>query len=116
MYQRNRMLLAASAAAAVAFLTHGFVGAAVKNWTNPAGGTFEADVNWSPNGVPGPADNAEFALNAAGYTVTFGAAHTNNVMTVRTDRVSLDLGGFSYTLPNGMQVGQSVGEIGAAGT
>ena len=37
-------------------------------WTNTAGGNWSAAVNWSPNGVPGTADDATFV--AGSYTVT----------------------------------------------
>jgi hypothetical protein len=50
--------------------------AADRYWTNNAGGTFSTALNWSPNIVPGAADNARFTLGML-PTISWSAAHTN---------------------------------------
>ncbi|MBK8001254.1 MAG: hypothetical protein IPK15_21735 [Verrucomicrobia bacterium] len=56
-----------------AFSTHG----AVLVWTNTAGGSWSAATNWSPNQVPGAADQI-FITNAGTYSVTVSANATVN--------------------------------------
>jgi hypothetical protein len=57
-------------------------------WTNTSGGFWNNAANWSPNQVPGSADDAVIASNGT-YTVTLNASATIN---------SLALGG-----PSGQQ-------------
>ena len=56
-------------------------------WTNASGGTWGNPTNWSPNQVPGPADDAVIAADGT-YVVTLDAAATAR---------SLRLGGGSGT-------------------
>lgn len=47
--------------------------AVVRNWNNPAGGSAGTSTNWTPNGVPGAADNLIFPLSGT-YAVSFPGA------------------------------------------
>ncbi|MFI5371512.1 MAG: hypothetical protein ACHQ52_08140 [Candidatus Eisenbacteria bacterium] len=47
-------------------------GATGYNWINAAGGSASTSTNWSPIGVPGAADDGQFALNSA-YTVLWSS-------------------------------------------
>ena len=82
------------------------------NWNNPAGGTFNVGLNWQGGVVPGPADNANFNLSAAGYTVNFSANATNLRMTVPNDTVTFNMGA-TYTLTDtsnpSLAIGSAVG-------
>jgi sugar lactone lactonase YvrE len=57
------------------------------SWTNTAGGNWNVATNWSPNQVPGSADNAVITANGS-YTVTLDISPTVG---------SLTLGGTSGT-------------------
>jgi len=46
-------------------------------FTNAIGGDFLGSLNWSPNVVPGAADNANFT-NPIFPTITWSASRTNN--------------------------------------
>ena len=46
------------------------------NWTNIAGGNWSVAANWSPNQVPGSADDAVIT-NAGTYTVTLDTSPTS---------------------------------------
>jgi hypothetical protein len=50
-------------------------------WTNTAGGNWSTVANWSPNQVPGAADNAVIANNGA-YNVTLNGAASVNTLVV----------------------------------
>ena len=74
-----------------------------RTWNNPAGGDFSDPTNWTPNGVPGAADNALITLSgtygvylSANKTVsslTLGAA--SGTQTLDTNFQSLTLGNAS---------------------
>jgi T5SS/PEP-CTERM-associated repeat protein len=83
-------------------------------WSNPAGGSFGDPGNWTPLGPPGAADRAVFSLPDA-YAVTFDADHTNDTASVENGEVSLDLGGFTYSLEGefSLYVGPWEGNAGA---
>lgn len=66
-------------------------------WLNPGGGLFSDQLNWSTGAAPGAGDVVHFGL-AGLYTVTFSADVTNSGASVLNDRVTFDLGGFTYTL------------------
>lgn len=66
-------------------------------WLSPSGGVFGNQLNWSTGVTPGPDDTVYFDL-ANLYTVTFTADATNSFAYVLNDRVTFDLGGFTYTL------------------
>jgi|GEM_PF-1895372 len=85
--------------------------AAVIDWTNPAGGDFSTAANWNGGAgpVPGATDSAQFNLaQDPAYTVTLSGTTTNNQLLVMTDKVSLALGGNTYTVTNAI--------VGVAGT
>lgn len=71
-------------------------------WDDDTGGSFHDPSNWaplSPSGPPGELDRAAFDLWAtSAYTVTFANAVTNLRLSVGTDLVDFNLGGFTYTL------------------
>ncbi|MEE8458732.1 MAG: hypothetical protein V3S08_02600 [Phycisphaerales bacterium] len=66
-------------------------------WLNPVGGLFSDQLNWSTGVTPGPDDTVYFDLGNL-YTVTFTADATNSFAYVLNDRITFDLGGFTYTL------------------
>src|SRR6266852_7504802 len=49
--------------------------AATISWTNSSGGNWSAATNWTPNQVPGPADNALITTNGT-YAVTLDVGAT----------------------------------------
>jgi hypothetical protein len=51
------------------------------NWTNVAGGNWSLAANWSPNQVPGSADDAT-VTNAGTYTVTLDTSPTVGSLTL----------------------------------
>ncbi|HEX4122720.1 MAG TPA: hypothetical protein VH619_19060, partial [Verrucomicrobiae bacterium] len=55
--------------------------AAAISWTNTAGGNWSGAVNWSPNQVPGSADDAAIT-NGGSYTVTLDISVTVNSLVV----------------------------------
>ncbi|MCI0365009.1 MAG: hypothetical protein L0Y44_13000, partial [Phycisphaerales bacterium] len=81
-----------------------------KVWINPAGGSFQDDLNWSPVGVPGPLDIAMYDILGA-YTVTFAQNAAAQALVNRGDDVTLDLAPFQCTL-NGLMVGDESGGLG----
>ncbi len=73
--------------------------AATINWTNTSGGDWSVAANWSPNQVPGAADDA--AISAAGtYTVTITADESVNTLTLggASGAQTLNLSGGTFTL------------------
>ncbi len=48
-------------------------------WTNTLGGNWTDAANWSPNQVPGPADNA-FIIQDGSYTVSVAGVGANNLI------------------------------------
>src|SRR5882672_11213201 len=75
-------------------------------WTNASGGNWSAAVNWSPNQIPGPGDNA-FITNNGSYTVTVSAdANANSVMLGGTSGTqTLAVSGGTFTLVAAGSVG-----------
>ena len=84
-------------------------------WNQPAGGSFNLPGNWLPPRVPLPDDNAIFGLGEdPAYDVTFYGSVTNDQCIFRTDKVNMDLNGFTYTLDYpgwGLIVGESAGNV-----
>ncbi len=74
--------------------------AATINWTNTSGGDWSVAANWSPNQVPGAADDA--AISAAGtYTVTITADESVNTLSLgggASGAQTLNLSGGTFTL------------------
>jgi hypothetical protein len=68
-------------------------------WTNINGGVWSAATNWSPNSVPGGADNV-FITNSGSYTVTFDVSSTLAGLTIGG-------GGGTQTLANASQTTNS---------
>ncbi|MCA9239496.1 MAG: hypothetical protein KDA37_04825, partial [Planctomycetales bacterium] len=67
-------------------------------WDNNTGGDFNIGGNWSDGLVPLGSDTAIWNLGSvAGYTVQFGTNVSTDSVIVNTDRVTFDLGGFTYT-------------------
>src|SRR3954465_14524165 len=82
-------------------------------FTNAIGGDFLGSLNWSPNVVPGAADNANFT-NPIFPTITWSASRTNNNAII--DGTS---GGFQALIganfwrgTNSFVMGQSAGRAG----
>jgi len=69
--------------------------AAVVDWINPAGGTFNDGANWQGGKAPTATDRAVFD-NSAEYVVNFGADASTSGLTIGTDKVTLQLNGQSY--------------------
>ena len=87
-------------------------------WTNPVGGLFSTNSNWSLNAVPGAGDTAVFNLLSTGYTVAFNADAVFDRVRLRNDVVTLDLGGHvvNLTTPDneqGLHVGFQPGDASA---
>ena len=66
-------------------------------WDDPLGGDFSDPSNWSTGAVPGVGDTVFFDLTSI-YTVSFTGDATNAGAHVLNDKVTLDLGGFTYML------------------
>ncbi len=67
--------------AVVSYPAAGALAAAPISWTNSSGGNWSLAVNWSPNQVPGPADDAVITL-AGSYTVLLDANATLSSLTL----------------------------------
>ncbi len=68
-------------------------------WIDPAGGGFNEADNWSDNLVPLASDSALFNLaSLPGYTVQFPTNVSTDSAIVKNDRVTFELGGFTYNL------------------
>ena len=84
-------------------------------WSSAGGGSFNFWLNWVPDYVPGADDRAIFELDMdPAYEVTFYESVTNQECIFRTDKVIMDLGGFTYTLTNpgfGLTVGDDLGNV-----
>ena len=76
--------------------------ATAKQWSNAVGGDFNVAGNWTPSGVPGPADDACIPSTFAGVTVTFstGTVIVNSFTAFST----FTLSGGSLTLATGGQL------------
>ena len=81
-------------------------------WIDLGGGLFTDAANWDI-GVPTSTDTAVFDLSSGGYTVTFGGAISNDQLIIRTDDVTFDLGGFTYSLSAAAPHSVIVGENGS---
>src|SRR5882672_330720 len=91
-------VLSLCAAAALSFLPSSAL-AVVRNWSNPAGGSFDLATNWSGGSVPASADTALFDLIAATYTVTFPSiTTTNDRVIIARDNVTFDILAHEYRL------------------
>jgi T5SS/PEP-CTERM-associated repeat protein len=66
-------------------------------WIDALGGDFQDPLNWSTGAPPGPSDTAIFDLLSL-YTVTFSSDAQSAGLRVLDDKVTLDLGGFSYSV------------------
>src|SRR5947208_7247082 len=74
------------------------VGAATRTWNNAAGGNFNVAGNWLGSVIPGTADTAHFALDAASpYTVSFTTSPTTLRCELATDAVSFAMNSNTYT-------------------
>ncbi|MBN1511927.1 MAG: hypothetical protein JXB13_07920 [Phycisphaerae bacterium] len=84
-------------------------------WSSLSGGSFNYWLNWVPNWVPQEDDRAIFDLGMdPAYEVTFYESVTNDECLFRTDKVILDLGGFTYTLDHpgfALIVGEDAGHV-----
>ena len=67
-------------------------------WGNSAGGAFNVPANWQLGVVPGPADQAYFALGAFTYTVNFPTDISNTQLTIDPNNVTFVLLGHQYQL------------------
>ncbi len=80
--------------------------AAPLSWNNAAGGAAGTNTNWTPNAIPGGADDLTFNLNAA-YSVTFGATVTaSRTHTYRLGTVTLTM-----SSPHAASTGLTVGDL-----
>ncbi|MBU0637536.1 MAG: hypothetical protein KKB50_01625 [Planctomycetes bacterium] len=84
-------------------------------WSALYGGSFNYWENWVPQWVPQEDDRAIFELGMEpAYEVTFYESVTNDECLFRTDKVILDLGGFTYTLDHpgfALIVGEDAGHV-----
>lgn len=96
------LILMVTHAVACVFIAH-TVQAADRNWTNPAGGGFGVDTNWSDDSVPGVGDKAIFNLDAV-FQVTFGDNRTTDHLDVLDGEVTFSLGGNEYTVTNAFEL------------
>lgn len=83
-------------------------------WINADGGLFSDQLNWAAGMVPGVDDAAYFDLVSL-YTVTFTADVTNSFAYILDDRVTFDLGGFTYALENNASPDMVIGGDPATG-
>ena len=76
-------------------------------WTNAAGGNWSTPANWSPNQVPGAADNA-YITNNGTYTVTVNANASPGTVTIggTSGTQTLNLSAGTFTL-NGLGSGNA---------
>ncbi len=95
-YAKARIVLLA-AAAVFALVRPGI--AADDSWSNPSGGSFQDNTNWSSGAMPGTGDNALFNLSGTTlYTVTFAADAQTGGLSVGSSAVTFDLGGSQYSV------------------
>ena len=84
-------------------------------WSSLSGGSFNYWLNWIPNWVPQEDDRAIFELGMdPAYEVTFYESVTNDECLFRTDKVILNLNGFTYTLDDpgfGLIVGEDAEHV-----
>jgi T5SS/PEP-CTERM-associated repeat protein len=66
-------------------------------WENAAGGLWQGAANWNGGVVPGSNDRARFELGDSGYTVTFNNSVSDVGILIRTDVVTFDMSGFTFT-------------------
>lgn len=85
-------------------------------WDNILGGDFNVPTNWNDNLVPLASDSALWNLGSVlGYEVVFGTNVATDSAVIKTDRVTFDLNGFTYTnaalnATTGVVVGQGPGD------
>lgn len=87
-----------------------------RQWAQPVNGSFSTAANWSPNGVPGSADNAVFNIDGT-YSVGVAIPITVGTLVARRGEVSLvdsatgglTLNGDPFT-SLGLIVGQGAGD------
>jgi hypothetical protein len=92
-----------------AYQRHFLLNVATENrWLSAAGGAWQTGGNWFTNFAPGASVDALFNLNAA-YTVSLAAAGTAKNLVVRSDNVTLDLGGHSLAVGS-VTVGRDAGD------
>src|SRR6185503_5922854 len=86
-------------------------------WTNASSGNWNSAVNWSPNQIPGPGDNALITNNGS-YTVTISADASANSLRVggTSGTQTLVLSGGTFTLAAGSTVGSQGGLTFSGGT
>ena len=89
--------------------------AAIRTWTNAAGGIFDAPGNWSGGAVPGVADDAVFNILGS-HTVEFTALHATAQLDVLGANVVFDLLGDFYTVIGPATIDDSFGNFGLAGS
>ena len=66
-------------------------------WDNASGGDFSGASNWIDGVVPIRSDAAVWNLDSLiGYVVQFDSNASTDSATIKTDRVTFDLGGFAY--------------------
>lgn len=101
---RTRMAGVVSAIAVIALCSR--ANAAALSWNNAGGGAAATSTNWTPNQVPGGADDLTFNLNAS-YTVSYNAtANASRTHTYRDGTVTL-----SITSPHTASTGLTVGDL-----
>src|SRR5262245_46030051 len=79
-----------------AFIASSAAVAGTQLWINPSGGLFTEPANWNP-APPNNLDTAQFDLSST-FTVTLNRDISTSDLVVRQGDVTLDLGGFTYSL------------------
>ncbi|MCX7428569.1 MAG: hypothetical protein NTW96_23450, partial [Planctomycetia bacterium] len=67
------------------------------NWNQPSGGDFDTASYWSPTGVPGPDDYADFDLGG-NYEVYFESDAQSQDLYVMNDSVIFNMVGYHYDI------------------
>ncbi|MCA9283964.1 MAG: hypothetical protein KDA22_02025 [Phycisphaerales bacterium] len=113
----RRWLVTSCSAGTALWLAGACSAAVVTSWTAPRGGLFSDPANWSA-GVPGSSDTAVFDL-VSSYPVDLDDSTAASRMLVRSGQVTLNLGGNTLDLLNGVAftpglvVGNLAGDDGA---
>ena len=103
---------------ALGFAINHVATAGIFSWKSPVSNQFSNFNAWTPFGLPGPTDTANFNLGSAGYTVSFPASINNESignLQIGNDKVMFNLGKDTYNVVNttspAISLGNAAGNV-----